>query len=153
MVRIMATKKVERRKERELAFWGIFNTDFGDDGVSATKVLKEFIDEDALKELKTISGDYAESVVNSYLKNAEKVDQLIRDYLKEGWTIEKIAKTDKAILRTAITEMLMTEDPVPKEIAINEAIELSKRYSDEKSSSYINGVLNEVAKMQDPNVY
>lgn len=139
------SKRVQRRKERELALWGIFRLDYGDSEGPISEILEHLPDEETVKDLNTTSGSYANEVVEAYTNNAEEVDELISNYLKEGWTFNKLAKAEKAILRLGITEMLMTEDPVPKEIAINEAVELAKKYGEDGATGYINGILNKVA--------
>ena len=73
---------------------------------------------------------------------AEKKDELdekIKTYLK-GWTMDRISKTDLAILRLAVYEMLYRED-IPCKVSINEAIELAKAFCEETSPAFINGVL------------
>jgi len=64
--------------------------------------------------------------------------------LKSDWTIERISKINVAILKVAIYEMLFKE--VPYKVAINEAIELAKKYGDESSATFINGLLASVVK-------
>lgn len=138
-------KKTQRRKERELALWGIFRLDYGDEAEPISELLEHLPDEDEVKTLNTTTGTYANEVIEAYKENAEEVDKYIEKYLKEGWTFNKLAKAEKAIMRLGITEMLMTENPVPKEIAINEALELAKKYGEDGSTGYINGILNKVA--------
>lgn len=141
----MAVKE-QRRKERELALYGIFKLDFHDNDEKTVDIIEGFTDDELLKGLKTTSGNYADKVVNSFKENKEAVDEIIKKYLRKDWNIKNLAKIDKAILRLAITEMVVSDDPVPKEIAINEAVELAKKYGQDNSSNYINGILNQVGK-------
>lgn len=76
--------------------------------------------------------------------HGDAVDGLIRTHAK-GWTFERIAKVDRAILRLAITEMLYMED-IPPAVSMNEAVEIAKTYSGEKAGSFVNGVLASVKK-------
>lgn len=140
----MAAKQ-QRRKERELALYGIFRLDFQNEDETTADIIEGFTDDELIADLKNTSGDYADKVVAIYKDNSEDIDEIIKKYLREDWSLKNIAKIDKAILRLAITEMIKSDDPVPKEIAINEAVELAKKYGQDNSSKYINGILNEVA--------
>ena len=62
----------------------------------------------------------------------------------KGWTIERIGKAELSILRLAVYELLFDE-LIDKAVAINEAVELSKKFCDEKSHSFVNGVLARIA--------
>ncbi len=72
-----------------------------------------------------------------------EIDKTISDHL-DKWTIDRIAKTDLAILRTAVAEMLYI-DSIPVGVSINEAVVLAKKYGDERSYAFINSVLSKVA--------
>ena len=62
-----------------------------------------------------------------------------------NWKLDRVSKVNLTILRLAVGEMLFVDD-VPGSVAINEAVELTKKYSDEKSTSFVNGVLDKVLK-------
>ena len=89
-----------------------------------------------------IDKGYMKNLINKFFENKENVDGLINKYAK-NWTVDRLAKVDLSIIRLAITEILYSDD-VPTKVSINEAIELSKRYCDEKSPSFINGILGSV---------
>lgn len=72
-------------------------------------------------------------------ENKELIDQYIANNL-EGWSIYRLAKVDLAVLRIAIYEILYRDD-IPREVSINEAIEIVKKYSNTDSFRFINGVL------------
>lgn len=74
----------------------------------------------------------------------EEIDKLISDNL-DNWTLERIAKTDLAILRTAVAEMLYV-DSVPVSVSINEAVDLAKKYGDDRSYAFINSVLGKISR-------
>ena len=76
--------------------------------------------------------------------NLQAIDNKIEDQLV-NWKLNRISKVNLSILRIAIYEMLFRED-IPAKVSINEAIELAKKFSDEKSVSFINGVLDQVYK-------
>ena len=73
-------------------------------------------------------------------QSKNELDDKLSQYLKEGWTLERLTLIEKNILRLGLFEM--TEFNTPQLVAINEAIELSKKFSDEKSSKFINGILS-----------
>lgn len=89
-----------------------------------------------------VDKEYMKNLINRFLENQETVDGLINKYAK-NWTVDRLAKVDLSIIRLSITEMLYHND-IPTKVSINEAIELSKRYCDEKSPSFINGILGSV---------
>lgn len=74
----------------------------------------------------------------------DEIDKIITDNL-DNWTLERIAKTDLAILRTAVAEMLYVES-VPVRVSINEAVDLAKKYGDERSYAFINSVLGKISR-------
>lgn len=88
-----------------------------------------------------INKDIIERQVFGILNNIEQIDKII-DENSEKWDIKRIDKVDLAILRLAIYEILF--DDVPKRVAINEAVELAKEYSSEKSYRFINAVLAKI---------
>lgn len=83
--------------------------------------------------------DYLTTLVEGVCNNKEKLDQLISAHLKR-WTIERLPRLDLTIMRVAVYEMI-TSDDMPLVVAINEAIQLAKTYSDDKSRRFINAIL------------
>lgn len=73
-----------------------------------------------------------------------EIDNVIKDNL-ESWSFERIAKADLAIMRTAVAEMLYVES-IPVSVSINEAVELAKKYGDERSYRFVNSILGKIAK-------
>ena len=119
----------------------------------SNEIQKE-IDEEQIEifiEANNIEGqEQIEYIKNSFYgiqKNIEEINELIEKNLKEKWTIESISKLDIAILKLAIYEILYSE--VPYKVAINEAIELAKKYGDESSKKFINGILASIVKEKD----
>jgi len=82
--------------------------------------------------------------INGVFSNIHQIDKLIKMHLK-GWSIERISKIDLSILRLATYEILF-ETKVNEKISINEAVELSKVYSDKDSPRFVNGVLGSISK-------
>ncbi|MFQ6848160.1 MAG: transcription antitermination factor NusB [Clostridium perfringens] len=87
---------------------------------------------------------YIKSGLLGIEEKKEKLDSLIESQLVK-WTLNRISKVNLSILRISTYEILFAED-VPGKVSINEAIELCKKYSDNKSVSFINGVLDKVYK-------
>ena len=86
----------------------------------------------------------AEDTLNAIRDHIEYIDKLIKDNL-EKWSFERIAKTDLAIIRTAVAEILYL-DYIPVPVSINEAVKLSSKYGDEKSYKFVNSVLGKIAE-------
>lgn len=89
---------------------------------------------------------YAEILTRGSLDNLKQIDQVIEKYA-ENWTIRRMAYVDRNILRIATYEMLYRDD-IPHKVAINEAVELAKRYGEPDSSKFVNGILDRVAKTE-----
>lgn len=85
--------------------------------------------------------EFGESLISGVIDNEEKLRENANKYLNK-WTIDRLGFTDQAIIEIAIYELLYTDTPA--KVVINEAIELSKEYSDEAVVKMINGVLDKV---------
>lgn len=94
-----------------------------------------------VKEQLEKKNDFVFDTLENILKYQKDISDLANKYMKD-WNIDRISKVDKAILSLAIYELLYTD--TPDVVAINEAIELSKKYSDEKVVKLINGVLDSI---------
>ena len=104
-------------------------------------VIEEYMYNIPLEEHKIINTDFLKELVEGVLNNINDIDNNISKYL-ENWTIDRLGLTDQAIIRISVYELLYTN--TPNLVCINEAIELSKKYSDEKVSKMINGVLDKI---------
>lgn len=82
---------------------------------------------------------YIDQVVDEFAEKSEEIDEIISKNSK-SWKLERIAKVDLAILRLALFEILYM-DEIPQKVTINEAVELAKKYSAEKSYQFVNGLL------------
>lgn len=96
---------------------------------------------DLIKEQLEVQNEFVDSCVKGILENKNTLIKLADKYLT-SWTIDRLNKVDQAILLLGIYELKYTE--TPSVVAINEAIELSKKYSDEAVTKMINGVLDKV---------
>lgn len=97
--------------------------------------------DDVIKENLEIENEFVKEVVHGVLENKEAIDEKANEYLS-GWKITRLGNTDQAILRMGIFELLYTK--TPEVVAINEAIELAKVYSDDDVRKMINGVLDKI---------
>ena len=96
---------------------------------------------DLIKEQLEIENSFVNDTVNGIVANQEKIIELANKYLNE-WTMDRLNKVDQAIISLGIYELMYTD--TPSIVAINEAIELSKKYSDEAVTKMINGVLDKI---------
>lgn len=107
-------------------------------------------DENPLNDLKELTEDkdldeeYVISMWNLIKENRENIDENIRKFL-EGWSFDRISSTNRAILRIATAEILYCDD-IPDKVSVNEAINLSKEFSEKDSGGFINSVLDKVIK-------
>lgn len=101
----------------------------------------EYKIEDIIKENINISSDFVEKIVNGVIEKHDELDDKANSYLTD-WTIDRLDNLGATILRMSIYEILYTD--TPKIVAINEAIELAKKYSDENVRKMINAVLDKI---------
>lgn len=132
---------MKRQKSREKAMELLFSMELSKNSYEET--LENFI-EDYEMDLNTIDIDYIKNIIKVVTDNLEVIDEKIVGSLV-NWKLDRISKVNLTILRLAVAEMMFVED-VPGSVAINEAVELTKKYSDEKSSSFVNGLLDKVLK-------
>ena len=97
--------------------------------------------EDLIKEQLEVENEFINETINGIIENKEKINNLANKHLKH-WTMERLNKVDQAIISLGIYELMYTE--TPSIVAINEAIELSKKYSDEAVTKMINGILDKI---------
>ena len=81
------------------------------------------------------------NLVSGVRQSKDELDQQIAQHLKTGWTVERLTLVEKNILRLGVFEI--TSFDTPQLVAVNEAIELAKTFSDEKSARFVNGVLSQ----------
>ena len=98
------------------------------------------VDEDA----DVLEQEQAIAVLDAVRDHITEIDNVIRTNL-DRWSFDRVARTDLAILRTAAAEMMYV-DSIPRSVSINEAVNLSKIFSDEKSYAFVNSVLSKIDK-------
>jgi len=95
-----------------------------------------------------IDNQYVRDIVNGVLEHQNELDEMINKYM-DKWTIDRLGKTDASILRLAVYEMKYYDTPAL--VAINEAIELAHKYSDDKVVKLINAVLDKIRDNEEVN--
>lgn len=128
-----------RRKLRERAFQALMSLEYEKDIVEACRFAYLY-DKDMTNDSDVEIPAFLLNLVTGVEQSKNELDDKLSQYLKEGWTLERLTLVEKNILRLGLFEM--TEFDTPQLVAINEAIELSKKFSDEKSSKFINGILS-----------
>lgn len=133
-------KKLSRSEARCEAFKIIFSLNQHRDDV-------DFLFENLVEEMPyaLTSMPYIKNTVLGVLEKEEELLLIISENLKEGWRLDRISKVAKSVLLLAIYEIKYAED-VPSAVAINEAVELAKKFDEPDSSSFVNGVLAGVVK-------
>lgn len=132
---------MNRSASREKAFKLIYSLEVQKEE-SIEGQIELYIENENIVDENTI--EYIKSIVHGINENIQEINDKISKNLKSGWTIERLSKVDLALLKTAIYEIIYTETPY--KVAINEAVELSKKYGEKTSPNFINGVLASVVK-------
>ena len=121
-----------RSESREQAFMLLFSKSFDDEP------LEETIDDNSEMFIGGVCA-YAQAVVSGIEDKHEEIDEIIAKQIKKGWTLSRISKPSLAILELAVYEIKYL-DNVPASVAINEAVELAKKYTIDESG-FVNGIL------------
>ena len=129
----------QRSKARELALKCLYA--YESTGESIDSICESLI---ADSDLKPEAAGFSESLLRNTVSHLEELDKRITIHAI-NWNIERLAMVDKNILRLGFCELLFFPD-VPSKVAINEAVELAKKYSAEESSGFVNGVLDALNK-------
>lgn len=123
-----------RREAREAVFSLLFETEFRADEDTAD------IFAVSCEERELIPNDYIKTTYHGIQEHKAELDEKIATHA-HGWKTERLTRVSRSILRLAAYEMLYCAD-IPASVSLNEAIELSKKYEDDKARAFINGVLN-----------
>jgi len=130
-----------RTRSRELALQALFAQDVHKDGDRAT-----YESTLAHAEVSAEVADFARQLVEGVLERTAEWDAMISS-AADNWDLSRLATVDRNILRLAVYEMIARDD-VPNKVAINEAIELGKRFSTKQSGAFVNGILDRIRKDQ-----
>jgi N utilization substance protein B len=127
----------QRRRARELAFLSIYQCEVLG-GLAARCLADLLADQSRPPEV----AEFAGLVVESFDRHRAAVDRVIRE-TSPKWELERMASTDRAVLRLAVTELLLIPG-VPEPVTINEAVDIAKRYGGDESGHFVNGVLDAI---------
>ena len=127
--------KRKRRRARGLALQALYEIDSV--GHSVDQVIERYIEENDT--LKDETADFFRTLVQQTLKSRNTLDKLISDHAPE-WPVDELAIIDRSILRIALWELVLSEN-TPLKVAINEAVELAKRFGSNSAPRFVNGVL------------
>ena len=130
--------QIKRKEAREILFGLLFE--------------KEFKCDENVDGIYEISAENREIPENSYIKNgfygicekSELLDDIISKYAK-GWKADRLSRVSRSVIRLAVYEMLYCDD-IPANVSISEAVELAKKYGEDKARAFVNGVLSSINK-------
>ncbi|WP_028585207.1 transcription antitermination factor NusB [Desulfogranum mediterraneum] len=131
-----------RRKSRELALQFLFSHDFQERSCDQEPVARELEVFCQTFDAGKKALAYGEELVFGLCEHREAIDALLAEH-SHNWRVERMSLVDRNVLRIAVYEMQYRDD-VPVQVAINEALEIAKRYSVRESVSFINGILDSV---------
>ncbi|KGM94982.1 antitermination protein NusB [Clostridium novyi A str. 4552] len=132
---------MNRRKSREVAMKLLFEMSINKEEFS--EILKNF-KENTDTNMENVDFVYINKIVNGIEQNKEDIDKRIEENLTK-WKLNRLSKIDLTILRISTYEMIFMED-IPNKVAVNEAIELAKKYSADNSPAFVNGVLGNMIR-------
>ncbi len=133
-------KLTARRQARELALQLLFQTEFAPQISYQTflDIFEQSVDPEVT--------EYAELIVKGVEKNKAAIDAKIQAS-SAHWKMDRMATIDRNILRISVYEMKFAAEPIKENIAINEAVEIAKKYGTTESASFVNGLLDQVSKV------
>lgn len=131
---------MQRSAMRELAFKLIYGLEMQKE--ESVEQVDIFVENNDITDEKVIQ--YLKDIQKGLAQNSEEINRLIENNLKENWSLNRVSKINLSLIKIAIYEMLYKE--LPYKVAINEVVELAKRYSDESAPVFINGILASVVK-------
>lgn len=128
-----------RRKGRELALQALYQLDVTGD--TSQEALRHFWDQ---CEARPEAREFAVELVTGVIRRREEIDRLIEE-VSEHWRLERLSRVDLNVIRIAVYELLACPN-LPREVVIDEAIEVARRFGSEESAGFVNGVLDPVAR-------
>lgn len=136
---------MQRTAMRELAFKLIY-------GIEVQKEVSDeqldlFVEDNEITDEKVVK--YLKDIKDGLTEHKEEIDSLISNNLKENWSLNRISKINLSLIKIAIFEMVYQN--LPYKVAINEVVELAKKYADDSAPVFINGILASVVKEKNLN--
>ena len=126
---------MKRSEAREKAFQFLFQIDINCEVHEGS--IQEYVEEQG-------NDPFLNQLIQGVIDKKSSLDEIIANHL-ENWSLDRIAAVERTILRLATFEIKHLED-IPLNVSINEAVELGKRFGDEKSGRFVNGVLSNIEK-------
>ncbi len=130
---------IERRQGRELALQVLFQREFH--SLLSSEEIFQLIEQKVEKQVSV----WAQDLIDGVLGNLEPLDRAIQG-VSQNWKISRMSFVDRNILRLSLFEMRFSPTPSKPEIAINEAVEIAKKYGSTESSAFVNGILDQLSK-------
>ncbi|SHF59649.1 transcription antitermination factor NusB [Ornithinibacillus halophilus] len=124
---------MKRHAAREKAFQILFQLDMNDS--DSYVAIQDLLNEEE-------NDRFLHQLVEGVYENKSVIDETITNHL-ENWSIKRVATVERAVLRIATYELKYLDD-IPENVSINEAVELAKKYGDDKSGKFVNGVLSKI---------
>ena len=140
------TEKDSRHIARIAAMSLFYEREIKDSVTEYSTTLVDFEDVLARASMDDSNLSYIDSALSVLEEHKDEIDRLISDNLND-WTIDRISKVDLSILRLAVAEFGYMD--IPKGVAVNEAVEIAKVYSDENAYKWINGILRRISRQAD----
>ncbi len=134
---------MQRTAMRELAFKLVYEMEVQKD----ENQMDIFLENNEITDEKVI--EYLKDIQNGIIEHSEEIDNLIKNNLKENWSLNRISKINLSLIKIAIYEMIYKN--LPYKVAINEVVELAKKYADDSAPVFINGILASVVKEKNLN--
>ena len=136
---------MQRSAMRELAFKLVYEIEVQKE--TENEQLEIFLENNEITDEKVVN--YLKDIKEGISKNIEEINSLITNNLKDNWSLNRISKINLSLIKLAIYEMVYKE--LPYKVAINEVVELAKKYADESAPVFINGILASVVKEKNLN--
>ena len=131
---------MQRSAMRELAFKLIYEIEIQKE--EENDEFEIFLENNEIEDEKVI--EYLKDMKDGIAANSEEINSLISSNLKDNWSLNRISKINISLIKVAIYEMIYKN--LPYKVAINEVVELAKKYADESAPVFINGILASVVK-------
>ena len=131
---------MQRSAMRELAFKLVYEIEVQKE--SEEEQLEIFIENNDIMDEKVV--EYLKDIKKGIKENEDEINRLITSNLKDNWSLNRISKINLSLIKLAIYEMVYQN--LPYKVAINEVVELAKKYADESAPVFINGILASVVK-------
>lgn len=134
-----------RRRSREMALQLLFQAEFLNSGFEvsqAREMLRRFVED---FNIDAEVGDYGRELFLGVAQNLKDIDATIQSH-SSHWKVGRMGLVDLTVMRIAVFEIKFMSPAIPPNVAINEAIEVAKKYGSTESGSFVNGILDHVAR-------